>query len=196
MIRIGLTGGIGSGKTFVCRMLQDMGFFIYDCDREAKRIMTSEQLVMRELKQLVGESVYTSDGQIDRSVMSSYLFASAEHAAAVSAIVHPAVGRDFEHFADTCPAGKGVVMESAILVESGLVPLVDKVVCVQAPLEVRLQRVRQRDGLDEESIRRRIARQMADEERLAYPFDYLLQNDGCADLSVQLQSMLRKFKLF
>lgn len=196
MIKIGLTGGIGSGKTYVCRMLQDMGFAIYDCDREAKRIMTTDPLVIRNLKQVVGEEVYTSGGLIDKQVMSAYLFASAEHAAAVSAVVHPAVGRDFERFADTCPAGRGVVMESAILIESGLAPLVDRVVCVQAPLEVRLQRVRQRDGLDEESVRRRIARQMADEERQAYPFDYLLQNDGLADLSVQLQSMLTKFKLF
>lgn len=196
MIKIGLTGGIGSGKTFVCRMLQDMGFSVYDCDREAKRIMTTDESVIRALKELVGAEVYTPDGQVDKKVMSAYLFASAEHAAAVSAIVHPAVGRDFEHYATGCKTGKGVVMESAILIESGLAPLVDKVVCVRAPLDVRLQRVQRRDGLDEAAIRKRIARQMADEERLAYPFDYLLQNDNGSDLAAQLQSMLAEFKLF
>lgn len=196
MIKIGLTGGIGSGKTYVCRMLHDLGFDIYDCDREAKRIMTDKPNVVAELKRLVGENVYTAAGEIDKQVMSGYLFADAAHAAAVSAIVHPAVGRDFEAYAAACTARMGCVMESAILIESGLTPLVDKVVCVEAPLEVRLQRVHLRDGLDEESIRRRIARQMDEDERRAYPFDYTLRNDGGSDLLPQLQAMLLEFKLF
>lgn len=196
MIRIGLTGGIGSGKTYVCRILSEMGYDIYNCDQEAKRIMTENPEVVQALKHLVGEHVYTPGGQVDKQVMSAYLFASADHAAAVSAIVHPAVGNDFTAHAASCVEKKGCVMESAILIESGLVPLVDKVVCVRAPLEVRIQRVRMRDGLDEESIRRRIARQMADEERQAYPFDYVLCNDGQADLYRQLHRMFLEFKLF
>lgn len=177
-------------------MLQKMGFAIYDCDREAKRIMTTSPEVMRALRQLVGDRVYTEDGQVDKQVMSAYLFAGAEQAAAVSGIVHPAVGRDFLAYASRCSAQLGCVMESAILIESRLTPLVDKVVCVQAPLSVRLSRVQARDGLDEESIRRRIARQMADEERQAYPFDYVLHNDGTSDLMLQLRAMLTEFKLF
>lgn len=177
-------------------MLQEMGFAIYDCDREAKRIMTTSPEVMRALRQLVGDRVYTEDGQVDKQVMSAYLFAGAEQAAAVSGIVHPAVGRDFLVYASRCSAQLGCVMESAILIESRLTPLVDKVVCVQAPLSVRFSRVQARDGLDEESIRRRIARQMADEERQAYPFDYVLHNDGTSDLMLQLRAMLTEFKLF
>lgn len=196
MLRIGITGGIGSGKSFVCRKLCSMGLYIFDCDREAKKIMESSSQVIAGLKNLIGENVYTADGKIDKQVMSAYLFSGAEQAAAVSSIVHPAVGRGFSDFVAAHATAPACVMESAILLESGLVPLVDKVVCVRAPLEVRIQRVRQRDGLDEISIRKRIARQMNEEDRNAYPFDYLIENDGLSDLTKQLEMMLAEFKLF
>lgn len=128
--------------------------------------------------------------------MSDFLFANAANAAAVSAIVHPAVGREFLKFASEHTDALACVMESAILIESGLAPLVDKVICVQAPLQVRLERVQLRDGLDEASIRRRIDRQMVEEERRKYPFDCIIVNDGQEDLAKQLSEMLRDFKLF
>lgn len=196
MLRIGVTGGIGSGKTYVCRMLQEMGLAVYDCDSEAKRIMETDEAVIQGLRNLVGESVYTADWKIDKPVMASYLFACKEHADAVSAIVHPAVGRGFQDFVRLHANAAGCVMESAILVESGLTSEVDVTVCVQAPLEVRLQRVQARDGMSEEEVRRRIARQMAEEEQKAYPFDYVVRNDGQAELGPQLREMLRRFKLF
>ncbi len=173
-----------------------MGLPVFDCDREAKRIMESSPQVIVGLKTLIGEDVYTAEGKIDRQVMSAYLFSGDEQAAAVSSIVHPAVGRGFSDFVLVHHTAPACVMESAILIESGLVPLVDKVVCVRAPLELRIQRVRQRDGLDEVAIRKRIARQMNDEEQNVYPFDYLIENDGQTDLMKQLNLMLAEFKLF
>lgn len=196
MLKIGITGGIGCGKSFVCRKLQELGMVIFDCDREAKRIMETLPDVVEGLKSVVGEQVYTSEGRIDKRVMSDFLFANVANAAAVSAIVHPAVGWEFLKFASEHTDALACVMESAILVESGLAPLVDKVICVQAPLQVRLKRVQLRDGLDEASIRRRIDRQMAEEERRKYPFDCIIVNDGQEDLAKQLSEMLRDFKLF
>lgn len=196
MFKIGITGGIGSGKSYVCRMLAEKGFAVYDCDTEAKRIMEKSPQVIKGLKKLVGEDVYTADGKINKQVMSSYLFASAEHGVAVSAVVHPAVGDGFLDFVVSNKEKQVCVMESAILIESGLASLVDKVVCVSAPLDVRVCRVRQRDGLDENSIRQRVARQMAENEQKNYPFDWRIENDGLTNIEEQINEMLKEFKLF
>lgn len=196
MLRIGITGGMGSGKSYVCRMLREMDFPVFDCDTEAKRIMETSPQVITGLKQLVGEQVYTKEGKINKPVMSAYLFADAEHASAVSSIVHPAVGKGFSEFVSANQGAAACIMESAILIESGLTPLVDKMVCVTAPLELRVRRVQLRDGLDEENIRKRIARQMVEDEQMKYPFDYRIENDGQVNVQEQVDSMLREFKLF
>lgn len=196
MLKIGITGGIGSGKTYVCRMLQEMGLAVYDCDREAKRIMENVPEVVQGLKKLLGGQAYLPDGSLNKPLMASYLFASAAHAAEVSAVVHPAVGRDFLDFAGRQKACRACVMESAILMESGLSPLVDKVVRVEASLETRIHRVKLRNGWSEEDIRQRISRQMSDEEACAFSYDYIILNDGGPDLKMQLREMLEEFKLF
>lgn len=187
---------MGSGKSYVCRMLREMGFPVFDCDTEAKRIMETSPQVITGLKQLVGEQVYTKEGKINKPVMSAYLFADAEHASAVSSIVHPAVGMGFSEFVNANQGAAACIMESAILIESGLTPLVDKMVCVTAPLELRVCRVQLRDGLDEENIRKRIARQMVEDEQMKYPFDYRIENDGQVNVQEQVDSMLKEFKLF
>lgn len=187
---------MGSGKSYVCRILHEMGFPVFDCDTEAKRIMETSPQVIAGLKQLVGEQVYTEGGKINKLVMSAFLFADAEHAEAVSSVVHPAVGQVFSEFVDANKKAKACIMESAILIESGLTPLVDKIVCVTAPLELRVRRVQLRDGLDEESIRKRIAHQMLEDERMKYPFDYRIENDGLINVKEQVGSMLEEFKLF
>lgn len=196
MLRIGITGGMGSGKSYVCRMLREMGFPVFDCDTEAKRIMETSPQVITGLKHLVGEQVYTEEGKINKPVMSAYLFADAEHASAVSSVVHPAVGQCFSEFVNANQGAAACIMESAILIESGLTPLVDKMVCVTAPLELRVRRVQLRDGLDEENIRKRIARQMVEDEQMKYPFDYRIENDGQVNVQEQVDSMLKEFKLF
>lgn len=195
MIKIGLTGGIGSGKSFVCGLLKKKGMAVYDCDAAAKEIMAKDQQVIASLKQLVGEHVYTSQG-LDKTVMSAYLFASPEHAASVSSVVHPAVARGFEKFVASNQDAPACVLESAILFESGLQSLVDKCVCVQAPLPMRISRVQQRDGLSESAIRQRIARQMSEEAQEKLPVDFFILNDGQSDLEQQVQDMLCAFKLF
>lgn len=195
MLKIGVTGGIGSGKSYVCCILREMGMAVYDCDTEAKRIMQSSSTVIQALKELVGSQVYTADGKLDKQVMAKYLFSSKAHGDAVSRIVHPAVGRDFEAFVAN-QTSSACIMESAILIESGLAHLVDKMVCVQAPLEVRIQRVRLRDGATEENVRKRVMCQMTEEDQKKYSFDYVILNDGRTDVSLQIRRMLSEFKLF
>ena len=182
-MRIGITGGIGSGKTYVCRLLeQQLGVPLYDCDREAKRLMHSSPELRRQLSALVGAAVYDANGHLDKAVMSRYLFADAAHAARVNAIVHPAVKADFLAWA--AQQATDVLMESAILVEAGMRDSIDCLVVVEAPLELRIERAMRRDAASRQQVEARIRQQMPAEELRNYA-DFIVMNDG-RDLLPQL----------
>ena len=186
-MRIGITGGIGSGKTYVCRLLeQQLGVPLYDCDREAKRLMHSSPELRRQLSALVGAEVYDADGHLDKAVMSRYLFADAAHAARVNAIVHPAVKDDFLAWAEQ--QATDVLMESAILVEAGMRDSIDCLVVVEAPLELRIERAMRRDAASRQQVEARIRQQMPAEELRNYA-DFIVVNDG-RDLLPQLDPIV------
>lgn len=189
-MRIGLTGGIGAGKSYVAQQLTaQYGIPVYDCDREAKRLMVTSPVIRQQLTALLGTEVYLPDGQLNKRLIADYLFANEEHQRAVNAIVHPAVKADFRQWAtEQEQAGAPAVgIESAILVEAGFTDLADKVIVVEAPLALRLQRVMKRDGATEEEVRARMARQISDEER-RQAADFIIVNDG-SDLSEQLTNI-------
>lgn len=191
-MRIGVTGGIGSGKSYVCRLLeQHWQMPVYDCDREAKRLMNTSPALRQQLQALVGDDVYDAQGQLDKTVMSRYLFSDAAHVRQVNAIVHPAVKDDFEAWAASQEGD--VVMESAILVEAGLRDTVDSLVVVDAPLPLRLQRVVRRDDVTEEQVQARIRHQLSAEE-LRQQADYVVVNDG-RDLMKQLTTIIHSKKM-
>ena len=131
-MKIGITGGIGSGKSYVCQLLRAHGIEVYDCDQAAKRIICTSDNVRQQLLQLIGS--------LEKADIARFLLESESNAKQIDAIVHPAVFRDFEESGFQW-------MESAILYESGAYRLVDRVVVVTAPEEVRIQRVMQRDGI-------------------------------------------------
>jgi len=186
-MRIGLTGGIGAGKSYVSRLLTaECGIPVYDCDREAKRLMTTSPTIRQQLTALVGAEAYLPDGQLNKKLLADYLFADEGHQRAVNAIVHPAVKADFKQWAaEQEQAGAAVGIESAILVEACFTDLADKVIVVEAPLALRLQRVMERDGATEEQVRARMARQLSDEER-RQSADLVILNDG-RDIAEQLK---------
>ena len=186
-MRIGVTGGIGSGKSYVCRLLaQRWQLPVYDCDSAAKMLMVSSPHIRQQLQELVGDDVYDADGQLNKGVMSRYLFADAAHVKAVNAIVHPAVKDNFELWASQQTGD--VVMESAILVEAGFAKAVDCLVVVEAPLALRIQRAMARDGATEEQVRARVRHQMTAEQLRAYA-DIVVVNDG-RDLLSQLSPIV------
>lgn len=180
---IGITGGIGSGKSYVARWLtRQYQIPVYDCDREAKRLMTSDVL-RPALIDLLGQDAYLPDGQLNKPLLADYVFRDAAHQAAINAIVHPEVKNDFRRWAD---AREGLVaIESAILVEAGFLDVVDVLIAVEAPLDLRLQRVAQRDGATPAQTSARIRRQLEDEARRAAA-DYVIINDG-RDFGPQLR---------
>ena len=174
-IKIGITGGIGSGKSYVCHLLEQRGIEVYDCDAAAKRLIRTSTRLRQQLKELIGS--------LQKADISRFLLASEGNQQAVNAIVHPAVFQDFE-------ASGMQWMESAILYESGADRLVDRVVVVTAPEEVRIERVMSRDSISREKALQWIARQWPQEE-VRQRADFEIVNDGEADLEKQIERLLR-----
>ncbi len=182
-VRLGITGGIGSGKSYVAQMLQARWDVpVYDCDSEAKRLTAESDDLRTALTQLVGDHLW-QQGQMQKPVLAAYLFASPEHAAQVNAIIHPAVRRDFLRWADAHSRSPVVAIESAILCESGFHTLVDSILLVDAPLEVRLQRAMLRDGASRQQVMARMARQDSAQARQLARFTVI--NDGGGDQLLQ-----------
>ena len=182
-LKIGITGGIGSGKSYVCRLLNERGLQVYDCDRAAKRLMHESEALRQALIRLIGADAYQGNA-LNKPVVAAFMMQSEANTLAVNAIVHPAVFRDFEQ------SGLRWV-ESAIVFESGLWRYVDRVLCVTAPQEERIRRVMARDGISREKTLEWMGKQMAQEEVLARS-DYEIVNDGQADLQSQVDRLLAR----
>lgn len=131
--KIGITGGIGSGKSVVSRILRNLGIPVYDSDQEAKRLIHSHPDIRKELTALVGDALYATDGILRKDLLASYLFASPEHAESVNSIVHPRVRSDFREWLAAHATAPYIAIESAILYESHLDQDVDQVWLVDAP---------------------------------------------------------------
>lgn len=180
-MRIALTGGIGSGKSYVCRLLEQRGISIYDCDAAAKRLMRTSAALQQKLQALVGKDVYI-DGRLNKAKMTHFLMASEENAKAINDTIHPAVADDF------LKSGYQW-MECAILFESGFDRLVDRTICVTAPEEVRIQRVMLRDGISREKALEWMGRQWPQED-VVRRADYCIVNDGAEPLEEQIDTIL------
>lgn len=181
-----ITGGIGSGKSYVCRMLESRGICVYDCDAAAKRLMRTSEKLHQELRQLVGQDVYTSDGQLQKRVLSDFLLTSEANKLALNDVIHPAVAEDFLSSGMTW-------LESAILFESGFDSRVsfDRVVCVSAPRDVRIQRIMRRDNISAAKAAEWIDTQMAQKE-VERRSHFVIVNDGKSDIEQQIDNMLSK----
>lgn len=181
-IKVAITGGIGSGKSYVCRLLLEMGIEVYDCDAAAKRLMATDEDVKRKLTEVIGEETYI-DGVLNKAAVAKFLLASEQNKRQVNSIVHPAVARDF--------LASGMTwMESAILFDCGFQKYVDRVVCVTAPLETRIRRVMRRDGIDRQRTKEWIAKQM-DQEEVRKLADFEITNDGRHSLKKQIKAIIK-----
>lgn len=188
-MKVGITGGIGSGKSTVCRLFARLGVAVYDSDSAAKRLMATE---LREaVSARFGPATYR-DGELDRARLAGIVFRDAQALSDLNALVHPAVLRDFRAWADR-QEGDYVVLESALLFEAGLEGAVDKTVAVLAPAELRAERAARRDQCDPEAVRRRMAAQM-DDDTLCARADYTLVNILESDLESAVADLDRIFR--
>lgn len=190
MTTIGITGGIGSGKSVVSALFRVSGVPVYDADSESKRLLVTSSDIRRSLTALLGSAIYRpDDGTLDRALMASLIFRDADLLRRVNAIIHPAVGHHFDDWRRrlTSPL---CALESAILFESGFDRRADLRLMVYAPEPIRLQRVMARDGAAEADVRRRMAGQWSDERKAALS-DAVITNDGTSALIPQVETFLR-----
>ena len=172
-MKLGITGGIGSGKTSVCRVFNVLGIPVFSADPEAQKIMNENKAVKKGINEIAGKNIYPH-GKLDRMELASLIFNDAERLKKVNALVHPVVFGNFIKWADKQTAPY-VIMEAAILFESGASKLVDRVATIVAPLEERISRVTFRNMLTREQVMDRIRNQMTDEERIKRS-DYIINN--------------------
>ena len=191
---IAITGGIGSGKSVVSRMLQVMGYNVYDCDSRAKSLMAHDPDVRRQLTEAFGPETYQADGSINRAYLSEVAFADDLSRARLNGIVHPATARDMCRWAEE-QRRQGADMafvETALLRTADLDRLMDEVWHVTAPTDVRIKRVMARNGLTALQVQSRIASQTAEEEVTAG--EHVIVNDGDTSLLVQVLKLIEQNK--
>ncbi|MCG3164537.1 MAG: Dephospho-CoA kinase [Bacteroidia bacterium] len=177
MKKIGITGGIGSGKTTVARVFEQLGIPVYHADYWAKEIMNTEPLVIERLKELFGKDIYDSAGKANRKRIAELVFADKNKLNELNSIIHPAVWLHGENWLKSrSTAGPYILKEAAILFESGGNKDMDKVIMVSAPIEIRLERVMKRDNATREEVTARMANQWPDEQKIALS-DFVIVND-------------------
>jgi len=193
-IIIGITGGIGSGKTTVSRIFEFLGIPVYNSDMRAKALMRENVQLVSKIKSLFGEESYSSDGQINNSWIGSQVFQNPELLKRLNEQVHPAVAHDFLQWThEQSTNNKFLIKEAAILFESGSYKTCDKIILVTAPVEIRIKRVQLRSGLTENEIQKRIQNQWTDELKIPLSH-YIIDNKGDTMLIPQVLRVLQSIK--
>lgn len=188
MLVAGITGGIGSGKTFIASIFQQLGVPVYNADKRANLLMTERKNIIAAIKELLGNESYDSNGDLNKKVISNAIFSDENIKRKVNAVVHPEVALDFDAWKTKHKDLPYIIKESAILFESGANKGVDAVICVTAPTDVRLLRVKRRDGITDEKILSIIKNQMTDKEREPL-CNFWILNDGEKPLLPQIMEI-------
>ncbi len=191
MLKVGVTGGIGSGKTTVCKVFEALGIPVYYADDRAKWLMVHNPDLVHGIKKLFGEEAYTADGQLDRPFIARKAFGDSTILGKLNALVHPAVAIDGERWHNEQSGVPYTIKEAALLFESGSYRFLDRVITVYAPAEMRIRRVMERDGLSREAVTARMERQMPEEEKIEKA-DFVIQNDGSRSLVRQVWQIHRQ----
>ncbi len=175
--QIGITGGIGTGKSLVCRIFQCFGVPVYDADSHAKELMTTDGILISNIKKEFGELSYNTDGSLNRNYLSSRVFSDAEQLKKLNNLVHPRVAIDYKRWVEKKVGAQYVLKEAALLFEAGSNQQLDKVIVVTAPETLRIQRVLRRDRhRTEAQVKSIVENQMPDEEKMRRA-DFIVRND-------------------
>ena len=183
MLKVGITGGIGSGKTTVCQIFEKLGVPVYYADQRAKELMEDDALLRADIKKEFGDDIYDTEGGLRRKALAEIVFNDEKKLLILNSLVHPAVFRDNQSWNDIL-AKKGypyTLREAALLIETGSYLMLDKLIVVSAPEEDRISRVMERDGSTREQVLARIKAQMPEEQKVKYG-DYIIYNDRIMDL--------------
>jgi len=190
MTVVGLTGGIGSGKSTISRLFNVLKIPVYIADEESKRLTESSPVIREKLTEKFGQDLYAGE-KLNRALLASLIFGSEANRLYVNSAIHPEVKRDFEQWKAQQSQSPIAVIEAAILLESGFSDAVDYIVTVTAPEDLRIRRVELREGWSHESIISRIQSQLPEEERIRRS-DYVICNDDQMALIPQVEKLLKK----
>jgi dephospho-CoA kinase len=194
MLKIGVTGGIGSGKTTVSKVFELLGIPVFYADDVAKSIMQTDPVLKTALLDTFGENSYTKDGMLNRAYISSIVFNDKQELEKLNSLVHPAVLRAFDNWVLDQHESPYVIKEAALLYESGGFKMCNKSILVIAPTLIKMNRVKLRDGVSEEDIQLRMNRQFSDEIKIKYA-DHILNNDEKQLLIPQIIQLHQQFLL-
>ena len=193
MLKIGITGGIGSGKTTVCRIFESLGIPVFYADVVAKQIMVTDMLLVTGVKAAFGDESYDAAGKLNNKYIAQIVFNNQQELDKLNALVHPATFRAFEHWLNTVPTGTPYILkEAALLFESGSYRLCDKSVLVTAPVDVRIARVMERDRVSREQVESRVNKQLSDEIKKGMA-DYFIENKETDALIPQVLKLHHQF---
>lgn len=190
MIKVGITGGIGSGKTTVCEIFERLGVPVYYADKQAKYLMETDKKLREAIRQLFGDEAFDAENKLNRAFIAGIVFKDEEKLLALNALVHPAVKADYDSW-NAILARKEYpysLKEAALLVESGSYKDLDKLIVVSAPLEDRIKRVMARDNVSEEQVKARIDAQLPDAEKVKLA-DYVIDNNLIMELVPQVSKV-------
>jgi dephospho-CoA kinase len=176
MKKVGITGGIGSGKSTICRVFELLKVPVYYADDTAKKILNTNPVIFKKVVEIFGKEITDIGGEIDRKKLAAIVFTNKKKLEQLNKIVHPAVINDFEEWCRAKSDFPYILKEAAILFESGTYKNVDQIIMVTAPLEMRIKRVMNRDGVSEAEVSDRISRQLSDEEKIKRS-DFIIRND-------------------
>jgi dephospho-CoA kinase len=192
MIKVGITGGIGSGKSTVCKVFSAIGIPVFEADQEAKQLMNADPELRRQLIALFGAAVYLPDQTIDRKYLAGIVFNDPSLLAQLNEIVHPAVRKAFS---DWCEKQNSpyVLHEAAILFESGFYKLMDKTIAVVTRENERMERVMKRDHATAEQVKQRMDNQMRDAERIRLA-DFVISNNNDELITPQIVDIDKKIR--
>ena len=191
-MKIGITGGMGSGKSFVCSIIENLGYPIFYSDKEAKWLMENNASLIAEIKKIVGNNAYTNN-KINKEEIRKYIFDSAENRKKLNEIVHPAVAQHFDHWAQQFKYNSLLFNESALLIETGSYKRFDKIILITASQDVKIKRLIQRENVSKEEIRLRMNSQLSDEVKKDHA-DYIIENNETDFLLPKIFTIIDQLK--
>lgn len=191
---IGITGGIGSGKSLICKIFSTMNIPIYEADSRAKYLINKDIPLKNSIKNLLGENAYTPKGEYNRTWVASQVFNNSDLLQQLNLLVHPCVHNDAHEWVKKYPKSPFLLYEAALMKAAGDNNMFDKVIVVNAPVDLRIKRIQARDKRSKQEIKDIIARQISDEQRLIIA-DYVIKNDDKKPVLEQVLEIYHKIQV-
>jgi dephospho-CoA kinase len=188
-LQVGVTGGIGSGKSLICRIFTVLGVPVYDADSRAKRLMTTDGILISQIQKEFGNLSYHPDGKLNTDYLGKVAFNNTDQLDKLNSLVHPRVASDYKEWVERQEGKSYLIKEAALLFEAGSAKMLDKIIVVSAPEALRIERTRRRDPhRTEPDIKKIIASQMEDKEKIKLA-DFVIINDETSLVTPQVLNL-------